>query len=715
MIRETTQLLLDLYENNGQHYLHPLKVWQRYSPTMFLLHRIDDDLGQPITNSAEATDLFNRFKKAAIAGTLETQTGRQIDYWDRLFQQAEASLASQQEIPPELAKRLRQLLFGSEWQISVLTEKYFTLDDLLQIKHRQIGTGKIGGKAVGMLLARNIINTTSALEERQWTEMLEDHDSFYLGSDLYYTYIVQNGWWKLRVEQKTDDGYFAKADELKQLLLTGRFPPSVKEQFQQMLEYYGQSPIIVRSSSLLEDGFGNAFAGKYESIFCANQGTPEERYEAFEQAVRIVYASTMNEQALNYRLKKGLSQKDEQMALLVQRVSGAYHQRYFYPLMAGVGFSNNLYVWDSQMNPDAGMLRLVYGMGTRAVDRVEGDYPRLVALDHPMLTTHGNRQDEKTYSQHYVDLIDLVENKLTTVPLSTLLQQVPETDMSLVADIDWEDDPNRRDRRSYQPRKTWVLSFRKFLKDLDFVKTLREMLDVLEKVYAYPVDVEFTINETSDRQLKLNLLQCRPLQTKGLGQKIQFPDIKDYRNVLLESNGNFMGGNVHLSIKHIIYVYPEAYAQLTYQERYEIARVIGQLNRALKEEVQQGIALIGPGRWGTTTPSLGVPVHFSEISNISVLAEVAFENAGMIPEISYGSHFFQDLVEANIFYVAILPHHEQTAYNPAMIENAENRLVNILPDQGRWESIIHVVELSSQPLMLFSDVVSQDLLMVQLN
>ncbi len=713
-IRETTQILLDLYAIDGQYYLHPLKVWQRYSPTMFLLHHIDEYQGQPITNSAEATELFNQVRKIASTGSLAAQTGRQIDYWDRLFQHAEASFSANVQVPA-ISDRLCHLLFGAEGQISRLTKQYFTLEDLFEIKHRQIGTGKIGGKAVGMLLARKIIKTASEAGDLKWTELLEDHDSFYLGSDLYYTYIVQNGWWKIRVEQKTEQGYFAKADELKQLLLTGQFPPSVKEQFQQMLEYYGQSPIIVRSSSLLEDGFGNAFAGKYESIFCANQGSPEERYEAFEQAVRIVYASTMNEQALNYRLKKGLAQQDEQMALLVQRVSGAYHQRYYYPLMAGVGFSNNLYVWDQSMDPDAGMLRLVYGLGTRAVDRVEGDYPRLVALDHPMLTTHGNRQDEKTYSQHYVDLIDLAENKLSTVPLRTLLQEMPETDMSLVADIDWEDNPNQRDRRSYQPRKTWVLSFRKFLKEMGLVKTLRQMLDALEKVYAYPVDVEFTINETSDHQLKLNLLQCRPLQTKGLGQKIIFPDINDYRNVLLQSNGNFMGGNVMLSIKHIIYVRPELYTQLNHQDRYEIARVIGQLNRALGDEAQHGIALLGPGRWGTTTPSLGVPVHFSEISNVNILAEVAFETAGMIPEISYGSHFFQDLVEANVFYVAILPHNQVTTYQPEFIDRHENRLAEILPDQSRWASIIHVVNLETDRLMLYSDVVSQDILMAQLS
>ena len=142
----------------------------------------------------------------------------------------------------------------------------------------------------------------------------------------------------------------------------------------------GQSPIIVCSSSLLEDNFGNAFAGKYESVFCANQGTPEERYECFEQAVRTVYASTMNEDALEYRINRGLFDMDEQMAILVQRVSGDQYSEGFFPHLAGVGNSSNLYVWDKNIDMDAGMLRLVFGLGTRAVDRTASDYAKLYAL-----------------------------------------------------------------------------------------------------------------------------------------------------------------------------------------------------------------------------------------------------------------------------------------------------------------------------------------------
>ena len=154
-----------------------------------------------------------------------------------------------------------------------------------------IGTGSIGGKAVGMLLARKIV--TNHLPEMQ--NRMEPHDSFYIGSDVFYTYLVENGWWKLRLAQRTEEGYFSAARELKQNMLEGSFLQSIREQFRRILEYYGQNPIILRSSSLLEDSFGNAFAGKYESMFCANTGNLEERLTAFEYAVKRVYASSMDE------------------------------------------------------------------------------------------------------------------------------------------------------------------------------------------------------------------------------------------------------------------------------------------------------------------------------------------------------------------------------------------------------------------------------------
>lgn len=733
-IRETTQLLLDLYHDGTALFVHPLKVWQRYSNTMYLPHRFTGDACVPITNSAEAAAFFNSMLPSFA------QSSRYVDFWDRLFLEAAqlqaehdtrqrksgygmAQQADARDDAPvqddrtddnaedrtAMLTRLRRLLLSDEGQIGQLAHDFFDIGDMIAIKNREIGTGKIGGKAIGMLLARKILTKERMSNGDSFDAHLEPHDSYFLGADLFYTYIVQNGWWTLRTEQKTSEGYFSKAVILKERLMEGTFPASIREQFQRMLEYFGQSPIIVRSSSLLEDDFGNAFAGKYMSIFCPNQGSPADRLTAFEQAIRLVYASTMDPNALNYRLKRGLHVKDEQMALLVQRVSGDSHGRYFYPLMAGVGHSNNLYVWNNKLDSQAGMLRLVFGLGTRAVDRVEGDYPRIVALDNPLLSSHDTKQAEKTYSQHYVDLLDLDKNTLITVPLEQLIREDQTLDLSEVGEVDWESTRHLAEL-GFKNRKQWILNFKKPLSDPDFVKTIREMMGAVERVYRYPIDIEFTVNYTSNGQRAINLLQCRPLQTKSIGASVPFPEMMDNREVLIQTKGHFMGGNVCLNVKYVIYVNPEKYAVLPEKDKYQIARMIGQLNQILVDPENAPTLLLGPGRWGTTTPSLGVPVSFSEIDNIIALGEIAFETAGMMPELSFGSHFFQDLVEANIFYLAVLPHLPNNTFNTELLKAKPNIFKKLFPQHYQWSNVISVSDFSDEGLTLFSDIQSQNLL-----
>lgn len=691
-IRETTQLLLDLYEVQQKLYIHPLKVWQRYSPTMFFPHLIQGQEAHSITASMQAAELFS---------SIHRQTER-LDYWDVVFQKAREVLQKSPQEQETIKKLLMTLLIGNESKMLELCEKYFNLNDILEIAAREIGTGFIGGKSVGMLLARKIILTEAG---EQFEPYLESHDSYFLGSDIFYTYIVQNGWWKLRTLQKTEEGYFKYAPELKEKLLKGEFPIHIQEKFLQMLEYFGQSPIIVRSSSLLEDNFGNAFAGKYESVFCVNQGTPEERYQAFEQAVRIVYASTMNEDALSYRMNRGLSQKDEQMAILVQRVSGDYYGENFFPHIAGVGNSNNLYVWDKRMDMDAGMLRLVFGLGTRAVDRTDGDYVKIIGLDDPMRIPMVSYEDMKKYSQHYVDVLSIKENAITSVPLEEIIAEDIKVKKELFASVDNATLDWLRERGVKRNKIPYLLDFRKLLKETPFPALMKELLAILEKAYDYPVDIEYTGNFNKELQFKINLLQCRPLQTKGLGKAVALPEKIDPSKCLIYTKGNFMGGNLHLPLDYVVYVSAAKYLCLNEQERYLVARQIGKINGKIKG---RRAMLIGPGRWGTTTPSLGVPVHFTELCHMSVICEVASREHGFEPELSYGSHFFQDLVEAGIFYAAVSEGKREVIFQDSIITVLPNVMCELLQTEPFLEDIIHVVK--AEGLEVYADILSQTFL-----
>jgi Pyruvate phosphate dikinase, AMP/ATP-binding domain len=701
-IRGTTQVLIDVYNHDDHFHIHPLKVWQRHSPTMFLPHRKQEDKFIPLANSYEATNLLS-----TLADRNQGNARRKLDHWHRLFLQAE-ELADDPHATVEqeqMVKHICRHMIGREERILALAHQHFDLRNLLNIKGRVIGTGFIGGKAVGMLLARNILLRDT---EFDWSKHLEDHDSFFVGSNLYYSYIVHNGWWKLFMQQKTKEGYFSAGKELHAKMLKGSFPEPIREEFHQMLEYYGQYPIIVRSSSLLEDGFGNAFAGKYDSFFCVNQGDPEERLAQFEESVRKIFASAMSEDALSYRLQRGLDQKDEQMALLIQRVSGAYRQHYYFPELAGVGVSYNTFVWDKEMDPQAGMLRLVLGLGTRAVDRVEGDYPRIVALDAPLKKPHKGFEDTRKFSQRDVDLLNINSNNLETVSLLRLIKEGIEIPWSMYGVKDNET-MRLLENRGKKGQEVWLLTFDRLLSESPFPKLMQRMLKTLERVYQYPVDIEFTVNFTQDGTSKIEVVQCRPLQTKGQEIQVEIPARIGDEKTFFRSEGNFMGGNISQPIKWIIWVEAAEYTRLSMTEKYEVARLVGRLNKRIANRTDSPTMLLGPGRWGTSTPSLGVPISFSEINNISAIAEVAFTSGDLMPELSFGSHFFQDLVETDIFYLALFPENSNCFVNDAWRNSLPNALEGLMPASSRYKQVVKVYRAPQEGLRLMADVVSQHL------
>jgi hypothetical protein len=702
-IRDTTQVLIDVFRYEGQLHIQPLKVWQRSSPTMFLPHRKQGEKFMPLASSFDATRLLS-----SVSTHQQNSASRQLDHWHRLFIQAE-QLLEDPGTDHEQAHMVRHIckhMLGREERILELSIEHFSLQDLLNIKSRVIGTGFIGGKALGMLLAHSILRQDSGFD---WDNHLEDHDSFFVGSNVYYSYIVHNGLWRLFMQQKTLEGYLTAASELRKEMLIGSFPDAIREGFLKMLDYYGQYPIIIRSSSLLEDGFGNAFAGKYESFFCVNQGSPEERLEQLEDAIRKVFASAMSEDALSYRLQRGLDQQDEQMALLVQRVSGSYRQHYFFPELAGVGVSYNTFVWDKEMDPRAGMLRLVLGLGTRAVDRVEDDYPRIVALDAPQKRPHNGFEDVRKFSQRDVDLLNVSENSLQTVSILALARENVDIPWRKYAVQDQET-MQLLAQRGKEKQDVWLLTFDQFFTEGKFHELMKKMLKTLEKAYDYPVDIEFTVNFTDDSVPKVNVVQCRPLQTKGNEQKVVIPPGVPEETTFLRSVGNFMGGNISQPIKWIIWVEPSEYSSLPVGDKYEIARLVGRLNKRIADKVDSPTMLLGPGRWGTSTPAMGVPITFSEINNLTALAEVAFTSGNLMPELSFGSHFFQDLVEADIFYMALFPENENCFINIDWLEKQPNALEGLLPTCARYKHVVKVFRNDTCRLQLMADVLSQELI-----
>ncbi|ABI57464.1 PEP/pyruvate-binding domain-containing protein [Alkalilimnicola ehrlichii MLHE-1] len=715
-IRETTQVLIDVRRADNEMQVQPVKVWQRHSPTMFLPHRQRGERFLPVVDSSDATRLQAQLEQRHQ----QLSQQRLLDYWDRLFLRASQVLSEDHNTTAREAVRdqILNVLICREPRMQALARRYLNLEDLLGIRARMIGSGYIGGKAVGMLLARRIL-----LEHAPgtWAEHLEPHDSYHLGSDVYYAYIVHNGWWPRLMRQRTDAGYFEEGRALHQAMLQGRMPPEVRQELERMLDHYGQYPILVRSSSLMEDGFGNAFAGKYESIFCVNQGDPEERLARLEDAIRQVYASTMSEDALVYRRQRGLSHQEEPMALLLQRVNGRYHDHLYLPDAAGVGVSRNTFVWDADMDPAAGMLRLVMGLGTRAVDRIEGDHACVVALDQPHKRPYRNRDDVYRFSQHLVDVLDINDNEHQSVPLRDLVAQARSLPLARLGEQDRE--ATRRARSLGHDSPVWRLTFDPLLRDKAFVPLAQDLLQTLEAAYEHPVDVEFTVHLDAQGSPSFNIVQCRPLATLGANQDpVRLPARVAPERLFFATRGHFMGGNIDLRIARIIHVDGPRYAALSTSQKYAVARLVGSLNRAMADRIACPVMLIGPGRWGTSSPELGVPVRFADISKVAVLVEVAELGAGMVPDLSFGSHFFQDLVESEIAYVALFPGERDSDYQPDWLERLPGHCrlpldaapsdVETVEDPAVAAVVSHF-QVNDQGLRVVADVVRQRLFCFQ--
>ncbi len=705
-IRETTQVLIDVRRAGDEMHVQPVKVWQRYSPTMFLPHRRRGERFTPVTDSSDATRLQDWLERQhPDNGQL-----RLLDYWDRLFLSAEEQLHQPTDDPQRRAvlEELLAALIGHDPRLLELARTYLDLDDLLGVRARMIGSGYIGGKAVGMLLARNILLTEDG---PRWLGALEPHDSFYLGSDAYYAYLVHNGWWPRLMRQRTEAGYFEEGRELHRVMLEGEMPPEIRPDLERMLDHFGQYPILIRSSSLLEDGFGNAFAGKYESIFCVNQGSPEHRLAELEDAIRRVYASTLAEDALVYRRQRGIDRLEEPMALLMQRVNGRYHRHLYLPDAAGVGVSRNPFVWDAALDPKAGMLRLVMGLGTRAVDRIGTDHACVVALDQPHRRPFRDREDLYRFSQHEVDCLDVNANTLASLPLRELVIQADDLPLERLGELDRA--ATRRARELGDGTPVWRLTFTPLLRSATFVERAGAMLQTLEAAYQHPVDVEFTVHLDETGTASFNLVQCRPLPTRGEGSLAPLPESVPEERLFIRSEGHFMGGNLDLHPGHILRVDSSRYAALSREAKHQVATLIGVLTRRLAEEDPGApIVLIGPGRWGTSSPELGVPVGFADISRVAVLAEVAEMGSEVVPDLSFGSHFFQDLIESGIAYVALFPGRPGSTYRPQWLDGGPAQPAGTPRGQGAPDDVSAAVEHFRVPpgrLRLAADLVEQRL------
>ncbi len=620
--------------------------------------------------------------------------------WDMLFAQGEAYEALP---PPERTRMQHHLqeikvvlikaMISDHLTYVGIAREWFDMGDLRGIRARRYGRGKIGGKAAGMLLAEKILRQSAPPDVRL---SLRVPESWFLGADVFRHFVQMNGLIRY-ANQKYKDHEAMGVDypDIRTLAIAGEVPQDVVDGLGQVLDEAAGSPLIVRSSSLLEDSFGTSFAGKYESHFCPNQGSASQNLEDLLRAIRSIYASVYSPDVLLYRRRMGLVDYDERMAILIQEVQGRQQAGYLVPDAAGVAYSRNQFRWNPQIRRRDGFARLVWGLGTRAVDLNGGDYARLVALSHPGSRPEADPLRIRHYSQQQVDVIDLASNAFRSLPVAQVLttdtphlrylaQRFEDGTLSDIVSLPLGLDPAQL-----------TLTFDGLLRRTTFPALLRDALQTLERAYHVPVDIEFVLQLDEDPgrspALILHLVQCRPQVQPELRPGLRPGEIPQERRLFV-AHGMMADGQVD-DIRYLVLIRPDAYAALaTESEKHELAHLVGRINLRL---ARQDFILLGPGRWGSTHPDTGIPVGYADIYHARALVELAADKHA--PDPSYGTHFFQDLLEARIYTLAVALNDPATEFSGDFFAAAGNALPSLLPDDAHWESAVQVIDLDGVP------------------
>jgi hypothetical protein len=500
-----------------------------------------------------------------------------------------------------------------------------------------LGGGFVGGKAVGLIFAASAVQFDRV--------RLTEHQG--LVAFPRSTIVATDNFDRFMGDNRLDAVVQAKCDQvMSKMDMATRFmaaplPGRLRSELRGFLQREPR-PLAVRSSSFLEDNLKHSFAGIYQSYFIPNRGSDNARLEQLETAVKLVYLSTFGDNAREYRLRHGINWREEKMGVLIQNLIGReYPDHLYYPLLAGVGFSKNFYPWAPGIDVDGGVVRLVLGLGTRAVGR---SYARVFSPASPGLRPEGGSVDEIVeYSQREIDALDMVTGGLANPPLDAV--KLANDDIQMVTSELKEGSYFMDAPSAVRPENRLVLTFEPLLGGrgtFPLVKILRELLTNLQRLMEVPVDMEFAVNLGGDG--KFYIVQVRPLGGRAEHRTVKVPRTVPSSAVVLRSR-NVLGNGMKKGLRHIVYVPPDMYRL---DRGFSIARQIGELNAGFEED---GYILVGPGRWATRNPELGVPVTYAEISNAQVIVECSW--ATFTPELSYGTHFFGDMVVTNTLYIPV--------------------------------------------------------------
>lgn len=640
-----------------------IQQWIKDDKSSFLIETVENQ-GTSLTEISEALERYQQFAVQDRELSRPIQVGLRVSL-------------------------TRRLLTDSLDFINI-ARSYLEVEDFHEVLHRVIAPtashGKLGGKSAGLLLASHIVRKTH--EYADTLGEIKVPKTWYITSDGLLQFVGYN-----HLEDVYNRKYL-EVDQIRreyphivQVFMHSHFPPELLTGLSAALDDLHDFPLIVRSSSLLEDRMGSAFSGKYKSLFLANQGTKAERIAALTDAIAEVYASVFSPDPIEYRAARGLLDLHEEMGIMVQEVVGTRVGRYFMPAYAGVAFSNNEFRWSARIKRDDGLVRLVPGLGTRAVDRVPDDYPVLIAPGQAGLRVNITTDEIERYSPRKIDLINLDTRRFETVDVAELLLEYGRDLPALpqMVSVSGDDGALRPLGIKWNPEKDrTIVTFEGLVATTSFIPRMRALLRLLREQTGGPVDIEFACDGKD-----FYLLQCRPQSFSEDATPVAIPRDLPADRVVFSARRYVSNGRVP-EITHLVYVDPERYGDLSnLNDLRDVGRAVGRLNKLLPK---RQFILMGPGRWGSRGDiKLGVSVTYSDISNTAMLIEIATRRGQYVPDLSFGTHFFQDLVESAIRYLPLFPD-DDSRLNLAFLRAAPNILGDLLPEYLHVADVLHVID-----------------------
>ena len=601
------------------------------------------------------------------------------------------------ELPPASKRGVQVSLIrrflSTQPEFIDIARDYIRIDDFYSILDRIIFTpgshGRLGGKSAGLFLAFQIIK--ESLDSQPELADIKIPKTWYLASDVLFHFLSHNNLNEV-VEQKYKDINQVRLEypHIIQTFKSCSFPTEIVQGLSMILDDLKDIPIIVRSSSLLEDRAGAAFSGKYKSLFLANQGSKQDRLAALIDAIAEVYASVFGPDPIDYRVERGLLDFAEEMGIMIQEVVGTKIGDYYFPAYAGVAFSRNEFKWSPRIKQEDGLVRLVPGLGTRAVDRLSNDYPVLAAPGRINLRVNTTIDEVIRYAPKHIDIINLRTNRFETVEIRELLKEVGSDIPGINRIISIYDGRVIRlplgNEVDFQ-KDNLLITFEGLLSKTPFIPKLNNLMKLLEDKLGTPVDIEFACDGNH-----FYLVQCRAQSYSQGAEPAQIPGNIPQDKLVFSANRYISNGSVS-NITHIVYIEPQKYYELAdHSSLMAISRAVGCLNNLLP---RKRFILMGPGRWGSRGDiKMGVKVTYSDINNTAVLIEIARKKGDYLPEPSFGTHFFQDLVESKIKYLALYPDDRKTIFNENFFNTADNMLAEVLPEYAFLSHTLKLIDVA---------------------